>query len=277
MIDLKDRFNVIECNKINKRAETIDFKQYVNIELKRLVDMGFIPDKIPTYCPTHFLNFEAIPLTIFSNKIIYTQCPRCNMEIERERSGYLSEAEKEKIKIEGQKHLEYILSLRGVPQIFFTKKVDYSLGLFAKFSHLLQGELKKNLIISGGVGSGKSMFVYELCKAYFNINKYASVINYNKLVAEFKSNFSNIDTLHKSYKNVDCLCIDEIDNVKNSDYNVIDELISYFYDSCKKLVFVGNVNVNDFKSILSKNSVSRLENNTSILLSGEIDLRKEIF
>lgn len=271
MIDtngLEKSFYVIECKEIQSRAKSMPFEQYVRVELKRLIDNGNIQAKIQCYCKRHYYHFDATPLTIFSNQVIYTQCPRCDMEIERQRNGYISEEEKKIMEQEAHKRMLNALNLRGVPQVFFTQKVDYDKGFLKKYSYLLKEELKNNLIVMGAVGSGKSTFIYELCKNYYLFKKTALVVSFDVLIAKHKRNYSNIEVLREEYADIDCLCIDEMDNISaHKNFSVIDDLISYFYDTCKKIVFAGNFNIDDFKKSINEKSEFRLKGRTSIINS----------
>ena len=275
MNELRKKFVILECSDVSMRDDRIPFKQYVDIELKRLIDTKKIPAKVTIYCDRHYSNFEVEPLSIMGNKVIYKQCPRCDIEIEKEHNGFVSEEEKNKKSLIEYETMVDMLIKRGIPKRFFTINVDYSKGLFVNFHHLLGGQIYKNLIISGGIGSGKSTFAYEMCKIYYTLNKIAIVTNASYLVSTFKKKYSNIAEVLNDYKETDCLCIDEIDNLDLIDFKLFDDLIEYFYSNVKRLVFIGNIDIELFKSSLSPKSLSRLKNNTSIINAGNINLREE--
>lgn len=275
MNELRKKFVILECSDVSMRDDKMPFKQYVEIELKRLIDTKKIPAKVTIYCDRHYSNFEVEPLSIMGNKVIYKQCPRCDIEIEKAHNGFVSEEERNKKSLIEYEKMVDMLIKRGVPKRFFTINVDYSKGLFVNFHHLLRGQLFKNLIIGGGIGSGKSTFVYEMCKIYYTLNKIAVVTNASYLVSTFKKKYSNISEVLNDYKETDCLCIDEIDNLDLIDFKLFDDLIEYFYSNIKRLVFIGNIDIELFKSSLSPKSLSRLKNNTSIINAGNINLREE--
>lgn len=249
---------------------------YLENETKRLVSAKIIPAIVDLKCNRHG-EFQAKPIGIISSAgmVIYNICPKCNADIERQRKGYYNEAEAKRQAEEQRQKMLIVLQQRGVNPVYFARNMNYSIGLFDRYPNYLRGFLDKNLIITGGTGSGKSSYMYEICKTYYSLGSVAEVINANLLISKFKGNYSSIDILQKHYKDVQCLCIDEIDNLKADDYLVIDEVISYFYDNCKKLVFAGNVDSKDFRGLISEKSVSRLTGRTSILEAGNIDLRLE--
>lgn len=279
MIDvnkLNKKFVILECNDVSLHTDNkIPFRKYVEIELKRLVDTKKIPAKVTIYCDRHYSNFDVEPLTLIGKRVVYKQCPRCDIEIEKEHNSFVSEEDRNKKSLFEYEKMVEMLIKRGVPKIFFTRNMKYDKGLFVKFYYLLKEKLHKNLIINGGIGSGKSTFIYEMCKVYYTMNNIAVVTNASYLVAMFKKEYSNISKILETYKEVDCLCIDEIDNVNLVDFALFDELIEYFYSNVKRLVFVGNINIESFKQFLSQKSLSRLKNNTLIINAGNINLREE--
>lgn len=259
----------IICENIKRIEDGEDVKDWLKNEINRLVKSKEIPSQLQLKCEAHG-KYLALPIAIVGKEVWYSFCPKCQNDRKKEEDRYLrlKKQEQELKKIEQLKY-------RGVPNIFFEKKIDYSVGVFEKYAHLLKNQLKNNLFIFGSVGTGKSSFAYELCKRYYEMDKIAVVVNANILLGKYKSNYSNIEYLQNVYQYVDCLIVDELDNIKETDFQVIDDLISIFYDQCKKIVFIGNTDLNNFKASLSPKSVSRLKENTLIITCKGKDLRSK--
>lgn len=272
----KDKFVAIRVENLQHKLPNVEHKEWCRVEIKRLIDCGEIPPHIDKQCHKHCINYQAKPLTIFGskNEVWYSQCPECNDEITRQRERK-NEVEFKQNEAKSKKDMEATLLLRGVPPIYFNKIVEYNKGLFVKHSHLLQSKLDKNYLIFGNIGIGKSTFAYELCKSYYQKGLHAEVINANVLMGKFKANYSNIEILQSNFKYVNLLIIDEIDNIKAIDYSLIDDLISYFYDNNKRLIFIGNADRDAFKELLSPKSNSRLKGQTEMLSAVGNDLRLE--
>lgn len=270
MIDLSkisNQWNIIECNEIIPNIDK-SFKDYNKFEIKRLIELRLIAEKIKFYCNKHNLYYDAIPFLISKKNVFYTQCPKCDEE-----KGKIEESVEEIRKKEIRK--KEILKSRGVAERFFITNIDYSKGILNQHSYLLKEPLKKNLIIIGNTGCGKSTFGYELCKRYYDFNLIAVIENANYLVSRFKQNYSNIESFIREFTYTDLIIIDEIDNIKSIDFLIFDEIISFAYDSLKRICFIGNIKKETFFSLLSKKSISRFYNECIFIVGNDKDLRKE--
>lgn len=191
------------------------------------------------------------------------------------------------------------LGWEGVPSRYVNAKkaglIKDSVGIFNQMSGAISAfKAKKNIILLGGVGRGKSFFAYDLAFRIkmgvlrdFDLHNYPIICNRaSVMVSDFKSNFSNIGaTLDKiltyhSYSNshikigVKSLIIDEIDDIGTNDYTLLNELIISAYESVMPLILISNKDANSFFANFSDKALSRLNANSLIIQAQGADLRQ---
>lgn len=165
-----------------------------------------------------------------------------------------------------------------------------SVGLMKYKNAILNAILneKKNVLLFGGVGVGKTTFAFEIAFEIKEKNEDAPVY-YNRismLVSEHKANYSNLQRTIGSifkresyYSNMGTMSskliiLDEVH--RSDDYTLLSEIILSAYDEMKPLILIGNESVSAFGKKLDSMSFSRLKENSIILdLSGLKDLRNK--
>lgn len=193
------------------------------------------------------------------------------------------------------------LGWEGVPSRYIKAKssgaISDNVGLFTQMSSAINAfKAKKNIILLGGVGRGKSFFAYDLAfrikiSALRDFDKHNYPILCNRasvMVSDFKSHFSNIGTTldslmtYHSYANsnikigVKSLIIDEIDDIGTNDYILLNELIISAYESVMPLILISNKSAESFFANFSDKALSRLNANSLIIQAKGADLRQKV-
>lgn len=141
-------------------------------------------------------------------------------------------------------------------------------------------DFKSNLIIYGGVGTGKTMIAsYLALKAIHKHNftvryLYASEVA-QKVKATWGTKESEAEVLNDLI-NCDILILDEIGRAEYNEY--LFKVLDGRYENEKITILAGNVQPQNIKSIFGDAIVSRLQENLLFANFGNIDLRaKGIF
>lgn len=191
------------------------------------------------------------------------------------------------------------LSWEGIPARYINAKksgvIKDNIGLFTQMQGAFKAfNIKKNIILLGGVGRGKSYFAYDLAfrlklaqiKAHNRHNYPILCTRASVLVSDFKANFSNIGTTldkilsYHSYANSNVkisaksLIIDEIDDIGTNDYTLLNELIISAYERVMPLILISNKDANSFFANFSDKALSRLNANSLIIQAQGADLRQ---
>lgn len=207
------------------------------------------------------------------------------------------------------------LNTRGIPQRYLNlkkqKAIKKDFGMLKDLEKGLNALSEgKNIVLTGGVGRGKSFLAYELAyeiiKAFdyfysdtepetlarwrekgIRLHREKSVFcsRASLIVSDYKANFSNLqNSLKKTlmsesvYFDNPCIknslvIIDEIDDLRADDYMLLNEIVVSAYENEIPLCLISNMNVVDFLENFSEKAASRLSENSLFLQSTGEDLR----
>lgn len=211
--------------------------------------------------------------------------------------------QKKETKMENQKskinaQILQFMGWENIPERYLKAKssdlITHDTELFKKFSDaFIAYSSGKNIILLGGVGRGKSFFSYEL--AYFTkceALELRGVADYpilcyraSQIISTYKANFSNAEIIdskilrYHSYKNsnmpicVKSVIIDEVDDVAQNDYAILNEIIITCYERMIPLILIGNKFANTFFENFNDKAISRLNENSLIIQTKGDDLR----
>lgn len=131
----------------------------------------------------------------------------------------------------------------------------------------------RDMLIYGGVGTGKTHLVVAMLNKIINANIYCRyTTEHNLLDLYFQKKYDEFN----AFKKVNILVIDEIGKRELVDWQMIqlEELISYRYNELLPTIFITNMNESEFKSFVGDRVASRLRENKVIrvMMDGE-DLR----
>ena len=152
---------------------------------------------------------------------------------------------------------------------------------------------KKNLLLCGKTGRGKTYLAFELAMHLKEQTCGEARIYYNRasvLLSEFKGNFKNIaktlqgvftkESIFYDEPPTPCkfIIIDELHQLQNADdWEIINEIVMTAYDKLVPLCFIFNDNPKKLLDFLSDMTVSRLKQGGGIValeIKG-VDLRSE--
>lgn len=131
----------------------------------------------------------------------------------------------------------------------------------------------RDMLIFGGVGTGKTHLVVAMLNKIINANIYCRYATENHLLdLYFQKKYDDFN----GFKKVNVLVIDEIGKRELADWQMIqlEELISYRYNEMLPTIFITNMNEDEFKAFVGDRVSSRLRENKVIrvLMNGK-DLR----
>lgn len=211
-------------------------------------------------------DYEAKVLTVLGTNIVL-ECPKCKeARVEAERIEEIARLKKVE-----QERFSIWINKSNIPQIY-RNMTDYkSLETQPKYEY----EFKKNLVITGGVGTGKTMFVSWLAiQAIRNKSTvrymYASDLS-QKVKASWNSKEINEDDVISELVNCDLLILDEIGRVEYNDY--LFKVFDGRYNIGKPTIILGNIDVIEIPKILGEAIASRLRVNVKALSFGKEDRR----
>lgn len=221
-------------------------------------------------CNKHNITYEAKELNILGHKI-YTDCSQCIAEHKaRERAQANAEtlAHKKQMQALQDEINELAIKASRIPKRYL-KPADISAPNFKAYTHILEAKVSFNILITGGVGVGKTYFASELIKR--NAELKPLYLCGNELSYTHKSDFNLkkiIDNLAEHY----LIVVDEIGYLLESPF-LLDLLIDLCYRDDKGLVLVGNISFKDLQDKLGEHALSRLRQNLQILEFKGADLR----
>lgn len=192
-------------------------------------------EKIKKFCEKHKINYEAKHIPFLD---MYSKCPQCESEANLERVEREREQEKLKAAREDEYFKRYILSFSNIPKRYIDFKVERSFENYAFFKKFVKKPLNRNMIISGDVGSGKTLFLSKvlienraLMPVYFSGNE---------LLFMQDNDFKTLGLLDK-VEGKGIIAIDEVQVlILNKKINILDLIIDKAYNQGSILVFCGN-------------------------------------
>ena len=126
-----------------------------------------------------------------------------------------------------------------------------------------------NMIITGSIGSGKTMFLSGVANSLNKINFESKVISLSEMLLEIKSNISNSLADYRDdiarYGNYKFLAIDEIGAscLTEKDREIINMVINRRYENKLSTAIVSNCLLSQIKSILGERVIDRLRSGDS--------------
>lgn len=198
-------------------------------------------------------------------------CPECRKEEEKLRA----QIEQRKAKQKEKERITYSIGKSGIPPIY--RNLDNF-----KFRNSQKGlenyDYKTNLILYGGIGTGKTM-----AASYIGIKaiKQGLTVRYlyaNEIDKRIKSTWGTKMTEEEAMcplLKCDVLILDEIGRVEYSDnlFKVFDSR----YTNNKPIILLGNIDVKNIPSIFGDAIASRIRSSVQAVYFGAEDLRKPIF
>lgn len=134
----------------------------------------------------------------------------------------------------------------------------------------------KNLVIVGGVGSGKTMYACWLGLEAINQHKTVRYIIASDLERKIKDTWGSKVLSEREvtdeYINCDLLILDEIGRTTYNDY--IFKVIDGRYNNELPTILLGNIETAEIGKVLGEAIASRLRTNVKVLSFGKEDMRK---
>ncbi len=177
-------------------------------------------------------------------------------------------------------NVEHIRQYANIPTRYkhaeFVAKVENQEKLIAAIKANFNGKKMsevRDMLIYGGVGTGKTHLVVAMLNKLINANIYCRyTTEHNLLDLYFQKKYDEFN----AFKKVNILVIDELGKRELVDWQMIqlEELISYRYNEMLPTIFITNMTENEFKSFVGDRVTSRLRENKVIrvMMDGE-DLR----
>lgn len=216
---------------------------------------------------------------IFSRIIVNSICPKCvdefdlrveekakEIELEREEAAQKKRAEKrmEKLLVRG-------VSKRSIGKTFKTyisdtagkkKALESCLELSSKIKN---DEQPFNLIMVGGVGTGKTHLANSMVIDLLDAKKVCVRINLIDLIRRLKSTWSRDSEeteteVIEMFVGVDLLIIDEVGIQFGSDTEkmFVFDIINGRYEECLPTAIISNLDINGVKEIIGERCIDRL-------------------
>lgn len=188
--------------------------------------------------------------------------------------------------------------LDGISERFLSDRENgvlmHDKGAFVDLDNALSAlRAKKNLLLCGETGRGKTYLAFELAMRLKEQTWGEARIYYNRasvLVSEFKGNFKNIaktlqgvftkESIFYDEPPTPCkfVIIDELHQLQSAeDWEIINEIVMTAYDKIVPLCLIFNDNPKKMLNFISKMAVSRLKQGGGIMvleIKG-VDLRGE--
>ena len=177
-------------------------------------------------------------------------------------------------------NVEHIRQYANIPTRYkdaeFTAKVQEQEKLIATIKANFNGKKFneiRDMLIFGGVGTGKTHLVVAMLNKLINANIYCRYATEHGLLdLYFQKKYDEFN----AFKKVNVLVIDELGKRELAEWQMIqlEELISYRYNELLPTIFITNMNEEECKSFVGDRVASRLRENKvlRVMMSGE-DLR----
>lgn len=211
-------------------------------------------------------DYEAKVLSVLGTNIIM-ECPKCKeVRIEEEQRE-----EKARLERVEQERFTLWVNRSSIPAIYKNLEEYNQLSGQPKYEY----DFKKNLVITGGVGTGKTMYASWLAIQAIK-NKmtvrymYASDLA-QKVKASWGSREVTEDDVINEFVNCDLLILDEIGRVEYNDY--LFKVFDGRYNKSKPTIILGNIDAIEVPKILGEAIASRLRINVKALSFGKDDKR----
>lgn len=220
-------------------------------------------------CETHG-KYQAKVLHILG-KAMVMPCPKC-----KEEEANLKQREEEhEAKIKEAERITIWINKSGIPPIYRNLE---SFNFRPEQQQLKDYDYKKNLVIYGGVGTGKTMVASHLGVKAIRNGLRVRYLYANEIEKRVKSSWGTQlteDDIIEQFIDCDLLILDEIGRVTYNDY--LFKVFDGRYMNQKPTILIGNIDVKEIPNILGAAIASRLRTNVQAISFGTEDLRKSIF
>lgn len=248
---------------------------YLNIPASTNLFVDSIPkDKVYSSCDVHGdFEIKHIPLTGVSNKFIPVRtCPACTSEAaKKEKDEIAKRYEEAQLKLRYDRSMLYGVSLRNVNKTFDdfkaeTKPQEIAKNKCAKFADAIcLDQQPKSIIISGGVGTGKTLLASAIVNKCVLSSKKCLFANFIDILREIKDTWKQ-DSLNsesciiKKYTTSDALIIDEIGIQVGSDTEkrFIFDIIDGRYRNNLPTILISNLNIKAIEEFVGSRVIDRL-------------------
>jgi DNA replication protein DnaC len=130
---------------------------------------------------------------------------------------------------------------------------------------IMNDEKPSNLIMVGGVGTGKTHLANSMVINLFDNKKRSERINMIDMIRSLKSTWSKEseqteEDLLKYFTSIDLLIVDEVGVQFNSDTEkmFVFDIINGRYENCLPTVIISNLDINGVKEVIGDRCVDRL-------------------
>ena len=216
-------------------------------------------------------SYTAKVINVLGTEIVM-KCPKCK-EIEDAKKQ--KEAEFEAKKKEAER-IALWLDKSGLPPIYRNiENFEFKPAQMA----LKDYDFKKNLVLYGGVGTGKTMVASYIGVKAIRNNLTVRYLYANEIEKRVKSSWGSTyvteDDIIDQFVNCDLLVLDEIGRVVYNDY--LFKVFDSRYMNHKPTVIIGNIDVKEIPNILGEAIASRLRTNVQAVCFGVGDMRASVF
>lgn len=211
-------------------------------------------------------DYEAKVISVLGTSITM-ECPKCK----EERIRFENKQEESRLLMVEQERFSMWINRANIPAIYKNLEEYNQLAGQPKYEY----DFKKNLVITGGVGTGKTMYASWLAIQAIR-NKmtvrymYASDLA-QKVKASWGSRELTEDDVINEFVNCDLLILDEIGRVEYNDY--LFKVFDGRYNKSKPSIILGNIDAIEVPKILGEAIASRLRVNVKALSFGKEDKR----
>lgn len=224
-------------------------------------------------------SFELRSYKFFRTIRVISCCPKCVDEFDllvSEKVQEMEVAEKKRLTKEREEKRIKDLKCIGVSKRYIDNSFDnYNAetpekqNALLKCKELCDAVVKKenpcNLIMVGGVGTGKTHLANSIVVNLFDRDASSNRINMIDMIRVLKSTWSKDseyteEEVIKHYTSIDLLIIDEVGIQFNSDTEklFVFDIINGRYENCLPTVIISNLDINGVKDIIGDRCVDRL-------------------
>lgn len=166
-----------------------------------------------------------------------------------------------------ENRIKHIKENCNIPKRYLNAKLEPKTPeqekLKEKFKRAFNGKQindMNDVLIFGGVGTGKTHLTIGFLNAYINAGIYCRYITENELLdLYFQKHYDKFN----AFKKVDVLVIDELGKRQLQDWQMIqiEELISYRYNEMLPTIYITNMDGEQFKNFVGDRVTDRLRDN----------------
>lgn len=144
------------------------------------------------------------------------------------------------------------------------------LAVLRQFSET-QGQKPANLLLVGGLGTGKSFSGYALANAWLQVDRDVCVLTAIALIRQVRETWrgegERESTVIKRLATVDLLVLDEvgIQNGSANELTILTDILNQRYEHLKPTVVIGNLTIAEVTTVLGERAVDRFREGGRVL------------